>query len=296
MADESDIDPWRWPHGVVSRRELLAAGLTPSAIAERLENGRLHRRYRGVYPIGRPDLGPLGERRAVVLACGPGAVLSHRSAASAWGLRPSSGPRFDVTVPTARRPAAPVRLHRNVLGDDEVVLVDAIPTTTVARTLCDLAVVVPGHHLRRAVERADELGLFHLEDLERALARRRQRPGAPAMRALLADFAAHGETRTRSDLEALFLQLCLDHGLPRPQVNRYDNGTEVDFRWPAARLIVETDGFSTHRSRHAFERDRRKRLRLEALGWHVISLSWRQVRDDASTVAAVIRARLTPTA
>jgi very-short-patch-repair endonuclease len=94
---------------------------------------------------------------------------------------------------------------------------------------------------------------------------------------------------SRSDLEALFLQLCLDHDLPRPQVNRYDNGRELDFRWPERRLAVETNGFWVHRSRDAFESDHERRLKLEAAGWRVVSLTWRQVVDRPNAIAAHVR-------
>lgn len=101
---------------------------------------------------------------------------------------------------------------------------------------------------------------------------------------------------TRSDLEALFLQLCLDHDLPRPQINHYDNGRELDFRWPLQRVVVETNGFAFHRTRTAFEDDHDKRLVLEAAGWRVISLTWRQVTTRPDEVAAHVRRALSDTA
>jgi very-short-patch-repair endonuclease len=94
---------------------------------------------------------------------------------------------------------------------------------------------------------------------------------------------------SRSDLEALFLQICLDHDLPRPQVNRYDNGRELDFRWPERRIAIETNGFWVHRTRDAFENDHERRLALEAAGWRVVSLTWRQVVDRPNAIAAHVR-------
>src|SRR4051794_21144645 len=186
-------------HGVVSRRELLAAGVGRRAIEHRLTNGSLHHKYDGVYAVGRPELSILGERRAIVLACGDGAVLSHRSAAAAWGLRPDSSPRWEVTVPAAarREPAAPVRIRRSDLAADEIRELDGIPTTTVARTLIDLAAVVPPHQLRRAVERAEQLELFDLRELRRLTPRPRRRPGVPKLVELLDDIASHGLTMPR---------------------------------------------------------------------------------------------------
>jgi hypothetical protein len=124
----------------------------------------------------------------------------------------------------------------------------------------------------------------------RVLAAHPGRAGSPALVTLLTDLHGHGTTTmSRSDLEALFLQLCLDHGLPRPQVNRYDNGRELDFRWPEHRLAVEANGFWVHRTRDAFERDHERRLELEAAGWRVISLTWRQVVDRPNAIAAHVR-------
>jgi hypothetical protein len=235
MRHVDDNDFARWPHGTVSRQELLASGMTRDAIERRTRNGRLVRKYRGVYAVGRPDLTVWGERRAVVLACGAGAVLSHRSAAGAWGLRPDNTSRWDVIVPGTgrRRPAAPLRTYRHRLAPAEITVLEHVPVTTVARTLFDLASHIPPHQLRRAIERAVELELFDLPEVEAVLDAHPGRPGAPALMALLADLRAHGMPRTRSDLEAAFLQLCLDHALPRPEINRRADGRETDATWPA---------------------------------------------------------------
>jgi hypothetical protein len=112
------------------------------------------------------------------------------------------------------------------------------------------------------------------------------RPGRRALTALLDDFAAHGETHTRSDLEARMLQLCLDSGLPRPEVNRYDGSREADFRWPPQRLIVEVDGWAYHRTRAAFDGDRTRDRALLREGWRVARFTDRQLARDPIAVAA----------
>ena len=192
-------------HGVASMAELRAAGIGRGAVENRLKTGRLFAKYRGVYAVGRPDLTVWGERRAIVLACGEDAVLSHRSAAGAWGLRPDGGRLWDVTVPEKRRPRGQVRLHRSPVPAAERAELEGIPVTSVPRTLLDLSALIERHQLRRAIERAVDLELFNLPDVEAVLRAHPGRRGSPALRALLADFAAHGETHTRSDLEALFL-------------------------------------------------------------------------------------------
>jgi very-short-patch-repair endonuclease len=276
-------------HGVVSRRELLASGLGRGAIAHRLRTGRLFPKYDGVYAVGRPELSVLGERRAIVLACGKSAVLSHRSAAGAWGLRPSGGTTWEVIVPSDRQPDAPVKTYRHRLSPTEIADLDGIPTTTVARTLLDLAAVVPAHHLRRAVEQAEQRELFDLTAITATLAAHPRRPGRRVLVGLLADLRQHGVTRSRSDVEAAFLQLCLDHDLPRPQVNRHDDGREVDFRWPAHRLLVEVDGWTYHRTRRAFAADRRRDRAALAAGDRVARFTAGEVTDAPAMVAAELR-------
>jgi len=219
-------------------------------------------------------------------------VLSHRSAAAAWGLRPHAGPSWDVNVPGDRSPKAPVSIHRHRLAAHEQTTLRGIPITTPARTLFDLAAVVKAHQLRRAVERSTELDLFHLPDVRRILTAHPARPGTPALLALLADFAAHGMTRTRSDLEAAFLQLCLDHGVPRPEVNRYRDGREADFTWPGSDLIVEIDSWRHHRHRTAFGVDRAKDRAALRQGRRTARFTGDEIEGRPAEVAAELRALL----
>ena len=280
-------------HGVIARRQLLAAGLSAGGVDHWVRIGRLIVVRRGVYALGHAEMRREGHALAAVLAVGDDAVLSHRSAARQWGLRPWSGAFFELSIPSGRgrKPQRDLRVHRSVdLHPSEIGEDDGIPITTPARTLLDLAAVVPPHHLRRAVERAEQLEIYDHTAVLRVLAAHPGRPGSPALATLLADLHDHGTTSmSRSDLEALFLQLCLDHSLPRPQVNHYDNGRELDFRWPERRIVVETNGFWVHRSRDAFESDHERRLQLEAAGWRVVSLTWRQVVDRPNAIAAHVR-------
>lgn len=274
-------------HGVVARRQLLELGLSAQTIARRARAGRLLRVGRGVYALGHRALQPEGWWMAAVLVCGERAVLSHRSAARLWGLRPWSGtPEVTVPVEVGARRHAGITVHRSRhLPPTDLTTRDAIPVTTVHRTLLDLAAVVPPHHLRRAVERAEERELFDLRRLHAVMARRPHVAGAPALRALLADARAHDLPRTRSDVEAAVLQLCLDHRLPRPQVNRFDGANEVDFRWPDHRLVMEVDGWSTHRTRRAFADDRaRDRAHVQA-GWRVVRFTAVEVDGQPTVVA-----------
>ena len=224
---------------MIARRQLLAAGLSGGGVDHWVRNGRLIAVRRGVYALGHSELRREGHALAAVLAVGEDAVLSYRSAARQWGLRPWSGAFFELSISSdrGRKPQRDLRVHRSTdLHPWEISEDNGLPLTTPARTLLDLAAVVPPHHLRRAVERAEQLEIYDHTAVLRVLAAHPGRPGSPALIALLADLHDHAaSSMSRSDLEALFLQLCLDYDLPRPQVNHYDNGRELDFRWPERR-------------------------------------------------------------
>jgi len=165
-----------------------------------------------------------------------------------------------------------------------------IPCTTVARTLVDLAGAVPPRRLRRALEQSVFLNRFDRRALDAALACASGRRGTGRLRRLLAELA-DGPDLTRSELERRFLELISEAGLPRPVVNGFVAGHEVDFHWPAQRLVVETDGRAAHGHALAFERDRRRDLDLELAGWHVVRVTWRQVVDE-HRVIGMLESRL----
>ena len=146
-------------HGVVARRQLVALGLSRREIERRIEQGRLHLLHAGVYAVGHRVLSPHGRWMAAVLAAGPDAVLSHRSAAALWGLRATSRTRIEVTAPRDLRPRKGLHPHCAVLPDDERTIHQGIPVTTPARTLLDLAGVLERQALDRALDEAEALRL-----------------------------------------------------------------------------------------------------------------------------------------
>jgi hypothetical protein len=267
-------------HGVVSRRQLLALGFDRGTIERRLRNGRLHRLYRGVFAVGHTVIPRDGRYLAAVMACGPGAALSHGSAAALWGIRPSAAARFDVTVPRTSgvRSTAAIIVHRPKRRV-ETTRLDGIPITTPGQTLADLAIALPRRPLEKAIEMAEvrKLDVAVPDD----------HPGEQRLR------EAAGRSlpvTTDSPLEDAFLELCDDHGIPRPLVQPIVDGYRVDFCWPEHRLIVETDGYEHHGTRAAFERDRVKDAYLTVRGWRVLRFTEPQVRDDASSCAEVVLA------
>ena len=293
----------RWPdryiarladaqHGVVALWQLRDAGFTRGAIDSRLALGRLHIIRRGVYAPGNRLITQQGRWMAAVLSLGALAVLSHVSAAVAWGLlAPWSGARIHVTIPerNPRKRRTDLAVHR--APGVETTVHDGIPITTVAWTLLDLAATQRPRTVERAVEAAERLRLFDLADVERLTAT--QRPGCRALRVAI---ATYDDAPTRSELERRFLELCQDHGLPRPQVNVWlpECAMEVDALWPQARVVVELDGRAHHGTAAAFERDRHRDAHLALAGYRTARFSWRQVVDEPATVAAVVRALLAP--
>ena len=264
---------------MVSRDELVALGFDRGMIARRVESGRLHRLYRGVYAVGHTIIPGDGRLLAAVLACGDGAALSHRSAAALWGIRPTAAARIDVTVPrtSGSRSTSAIVVHRP-RRPPETTRRHGIRVTTPGQTLADLATALPRRQLEKAVEMAEAARLHVVVPDDH--------PGAKR----LAEAAAHDlGTTTRSPLEDTFLELCKTYGIPRPRVNVLVDGYEVDFCWPDARLIVETDGFEHHGTRAAFERDRARDAALTARGWRVLRLTGAQIHGDARSCAEVVQ-------
>jgi very-short-patch-repair endonuclease len=276
-------------HGVVARRQLEAIGLGRGAIAHRIGAGRLHRVHHGVYAVGHTVLTVNGRRMAAVLAGGPGAVLSHASAAALWEIRPSAAARIDVSVRTpggrAKRPG--LRMHRTpTLRADEITEHQGIRVTTPARTLLDLAATLS----RRALERAlDEAEIKELYDLASLDAMARAHAGERGARRLQQALDQDGDpTLTDSELEELMRALCDEHHLPRPKQQAWVAGLRVDFLFAASRLVVETDGYRYHRTRRAFERDRERDAILARAGYRTLRFTHRQLTRDPTTVAETI--------
>lgn len=271
-------------HGVVSRRQLLDAGLGPRAIRRRLDGGRLFPLHRDVYAFGREQVSQHGKWLGAVLAGGETALLSHRSAASLWGLMRHRLP-VDVTAPHAKRRPG-IAFHECGIHRDERTVVDLIPVTSLARTLLDLAEVVDEAVLERALEEADRLRLLKIPALESVCARAHGRRGLKPLRVLL-DIVR--TPVTCSPLEDRVLALCRDYDLPIPETNTEVLGREVDAFWPEQRLMVEADGFAYHGHRAAFERDRARDAAMQVAGYRVIRLTYRRLEEEPEKVAAELR-------
>jgi hypothetical protein len=272
-------------HGVVARRQLLALGYSAREITHRLKTGRLFRIHRGVYAVGRPHVTRHGRWMAAVLACGDGAVLSHRSAAALWGFG-TEADRIDVTAcKEKRRPKIRSRT-RPGLRPPRSTVHEGIPVTTPIQTLVDIALELRRNKLERAVNDADKLELTDPEALRAALDEvYAGEPGVKPLRELL-----DRDTFRMSDdeLELRFRPIAAAAGLPVPETKVKVNGFEVDFYWPDLRLVVETDGLRYHRTPAAQARDARRDQAHTAAGFARLRFTHWQVRYEPAYVRRVL--------
>jgi len=270
------------------------------AIGGRLGRGAFHRLHRGVYAVGHRPLTMRAHWLAAVLACGEGAVLSHRSAAQLWGIRRHSElvvagavPRVESSSPRTLRNRVATHLTR--LRSDETDVIDSIPVTSVSRTLFDLAAIVERDQLERAIEQARVLGLTDRVSLPDLIERHPGRRGSGVLREILGGaIAAAGVTR--NDFEERFAALVRREGLPRPTLNAplqvAGRIFEIDCLWRGHRLALELDGRAAHSTPMAFEADRERDRLLLADGWRVTRVTWRQLEEQPGRIAAEIRTLL----
>jgi very-short-patch-repair endonuclease len=281
----------RAQHWVVARRQLLELGFSGHWIDHRIAIGRLHRRHRGVYAVGRPHVTQFGRWMAAVLACGAEAVLSHDSAAALWSIRPAAH-RLEVSVVAgAKRRPDGITVHRRPgLREAEVTDCHGIPVTSPIRTLIDVAARLDREPLEATINEADKLDLCDPEELRAALDDAKGQPGVRALRTVL---DRRTFSLTDSELERRFLRVVRALGLPKPETGVRVNGFKVDFYWPELGLVVETDGLRFHRTPAQQARDRVRDQVHTAAGLTPLRFTRAQVRFEpgyvGETMAAVVR-------
>lgn len=292
-------------HGVFRLGQIVAEGITPSGVRNRVQRARLHRIHYGVYGlVPEPLLTPNGRRMAAVLACGPGAALSHHSAAKLRGLMDSSRTRIDVTIPTrGTRSRKGIKIHRSrTLRPHDVERVNGIPCTTLARTLFDMAEALSPRRLERLLDEAAYHEVLDTAGLEDQIAHNTGRPRAVGrLRRALADHAP-GSTLTDGPLGEEMLALIRSTNLPRPRVQHWiDLGDgepmiQADFAWPEAKVILETDGQRAHGKPRRTRSDYRRDQRAARAGWHTLRVTQQDVREEPErlkrTLATLVRTRL----
>jgi very-short-patch-repair endonuclease len=263
-------------HGVVTRTQLLGAGVTARQIMRRVESGNLIRVHRGVYRVGHRAPSTEATYLAAVLASGEGTLLSGRAAAHLLGIVKGARPAPEVITRTQRRIEG-VTTHRSrTLDARDATTFRAIPITTVPRTLVDIAADLSIDALARACHEAGVRYGTTPRAVEAVLERRPSSPGAKKLRRVI-----HGDVKvTLSKLEARFLELLRDAGLPLPETNRPTGGRRIDCRWPEHQLTVELDGYRFHNSRHSWEQDRHREREARARGDDFRRYTWSDVAEN----------------
>lgn len=280
-------------HGVVAWRQLIALGLTEGQIKSRVKDGQLVFLHRGVFALGHRRIGLYGEWIAAALACGPGAVLSHGSAAQLWGIRGSRKPIEVTRISGHRRPHG-VRLHQTRSLPDEHVTIEAgIPVTTLERTLLDTAARLDARQLEHDLVEADRSRRLRWPKLWQAITEHgRGRKGVKRLRRL----AAQADPRFADAVSASevdFLILCREEGLKMPQVNVLVEGKRVDFHWPKERLIVEADSYGFHGDPTSFEHDHQSTVDLEVAGYRVHRTTYKMLQANPRPLLSLVRDSLT---
>jgi very-short-patch-repair endonuclease/predicted transcriptional regulator of viral defense system len=288
MAPQTVQTVWKLAardHNVISRLELLALGYTPDGIRHRVRTGRLHRKARGVYSVGSPNLTRFGELMVAIKSCGPETVLSHLSAAVLWGIWKREPSQIHVTVPPARNPRpAGVRAHRRALRSGATTKHHGIPVTSVLQTLIDCAPNRSRREVERMINQADAKNLLRADVLHVQLEGRTE-PGAVIIREILDRDAF---TLTDSELEAMFVPIAVKAGLPMPFTQHVVNGYRVDFYWPDLELIVEVDGLRYHRTPLEQRRDLERTQVHEDAGLTCRRFTYWQVAKEGPYVETVL--------
>jgi very-short-patch-repair endonuclease len=278
-------------HGVASTSQMEALGYSRGAISYAARSGRLHRLHQGVYAVGHTALAWESHCLAVVLACAPGAVASHATAAWLWGLLRSRPEAFHVTAPTRRHTRKRIRLHFAPLVDEDRAVCEDIPVTSVPRTLLDYAASATPPRLARVLERAEERHLLDMGPIEGLLRRVPGHRGVARLRRAL-DIYRPEPAFTRSGLERRFLELVRRSHLPNPSMNFQEGGYQLDAYWQPERFAVELDVYETHGSRAAFETDREREEELLLQGIETIRVTGPRLRREPRKVLRRVEAHL----
>jgi hypothetical protein len=272
-------------HGVVARPQLLDGGITDRQIASRLRAGALLRVHAGVYRVGHEAPSTEATYLAAVLAAGDRTRLCGRAAGYLWELVKGRPPPAEIITATARRIEGVRTKRARHLDVQDSAVCRGIPVTSVARTIVDLAAVLPEEALARACHEAGVRYGLTPNAVAAVLERRSNATGAKKLRRII-----EGDVRvTLSKLEARFLEILGEQRLPRPMTNRPAGGRRVDCRWPEFRLTVELDSYRFHNSRHAWEQDRRREREARARGDEFRRYTYGDVIEHPTLMLAELR-------
>ncbi len=271
-------------YGVVSHRQLEELGYSKTTIARASSTRRLHPVHKTVFAVGHGGLSRRGKCFAAVLARGEGALLSYRSAAWLWGIEAVLELPIDVSVRWRGHSRDRLLLHHcPALREEDRAEVERIPVTAVPRTLLDLASVVKLRRLERALDRTERLDLLDLDAIDKLLDEVRHHPGVRNLRRVIDVHRESGSARSRG--EKRFLQLLRQAGLPRPHLNTWVEGYEVDLYFERERFAVELDSWDAHKTRRSFEEDRKRQEDLMLAGIEMIRITGSRLPREPEQIA-----------
>jgi very-short-patch-repair endonuclease len=269
-------------HGVVTRQDVLDAGVSRAELLRRVEIGSLIRIHRGVFRVGHQAPSIEARYIAAVKACGRRTLLAGRAAAHLFGLIKGTPSLPEVLTVSQRRPKGVLIRRCRRIDRKDATRWQGIPVTTIPRTLVDLAAALKEDDLARAVHEAEVRYRITPPKVEAVLGRRHNWPGARNLRRVL-----WGEVPvTLSKLESSFITAVRRAHLPFPQTNRTAGAHRVDCRWPAQRLTVELDSYRYHDTRYAFEQDRQREREARARGDEFRRFTWADVTEDPEPMLA----------
>jgi very-short-patch-repair endonuclease len=271
----------------------LELGWTREEVDWRIRRGRLHRLHAGVYSVGHRSIPREAWLMAAVLASGRGSVLSHRSAAGLWALRGHSSGAIHVTVPSKTTSTKRIRRHFAHVPDDERVVEEGIPVTSVPRTIFDLAALEDVDAVSSMLREAEYRNLWDRLSLWDLLERYPGKRGSRKVRVALERLKDEPAGRKRSPLEERFSPFLRRHRLPLPRYNNWilagGKRYQVDCHWPGTNQIVELDGWDGHKGRVAFREDKARDRRLAAAGYSITHITWNQLDDEPEAISADLR-------
>lgn len=290
-------------HGIVTRAQLRAAGLSDAEITHATATGRLHSLFRGAAALGHGGVERKAEVRAATLACGEGSVVSHGTAAHLLGIWEHPPAEIDVIAPVeaGRKIPGIRRRHVPLPGPRDRWIFEGIPCTSPSRTIIDCAGRCRGAsgewRLRRLIEQAAVEQMLNVPEIGAILAKGPRRLGSPLLRLILEDWRGHKQsTRLRSPMEARLLPLLVRYGIPAPQCNFWltagGKRYEVDFFWERQRLVVEADSRKYHDNPEAKRRDDDRNRALPAAGYRIWRLSWDDLEHRPSMTMATLARHL----
>jgi Protein of unknown function (DUF559) len=272
--------------GRVRWSQIVALGVPESTVSGWIDLGYLHPTLPRVYAVGHPGTSTEAQLAEALLYAGPGAMLSHATAAWWLGLVDDRPRTIHVSTPRQCRSLKPIKVHgRRAL---ERIRHNGLPTTTLPQTLVDFSAAAPLRGVRLALAKADYQGKLDIEAIDALIGR--GRPGSAKLRAALERHRPE-LALTRSRLEVMFFEICEDHGWERPELNEDIAGWQVDALWRDKRIAVELDGHGNHHSPAQRRRDRQKDLELRAAGFTPVRYSEEQLVRRADVVADIGRLR-----